>query len=401
MQSNRQQGDRQQPASGWINQRGRPRGSNIPVPARQAGPRRSMAAMAYDNDFGRLESLGEFDQENMSTPGGPSNRRRPTTETTPQYIRDLQNLIDFRRPSGTYDHTGSGWYNTFGTTVPEGSDILESFVTGRPLRDYQGRLPHRAFPSDILDTEFERPSAIPDPDEIARFESSIFDPNRPPTRVPRFDSAPESSMPSTPPAMPAEDITYRPESLSARPPTPDAPGVFYPSDHLNGRWHRRNRFSQPLPPNRPTVSDDKTMLPSTRYEPAGEVFDLLNRAYPSNEGLSAHPRISTSSTDDSSETLHPGLGTPVMTPTSSASGVGTDASTLRANAVPEQTGNRTAEQSTDNGSSSTAGGSGARLDSGGRPAPIPVTISISIEFDDSMFDIRGYNVTTKPRSKRD
>ncbi|KAI2783685.1 hypothetical protein F4815DRAFT_457492 [Daldinia loculata] len=370
MQYNHQQSDSQQPASGWVNERGRPRSSDIP--ARQAGSRRSIPAMAYDSDLGRLSSLEEFDQ---------------------------RNFVGSRRLGGAYDHTGSGWHTTFGTTRPEESDILASLINGRPIRDYWGTLPHMAFPSHILDIEPVRPRAIPDPDEIARFESSIFDPNRPSPWSTQFNDVREPSRPSTP-DMPPDDIPYQLQYSSERAPTPEAPGVFYPSDSLNGRWHRRNRFSQPFPPNRPTISNDTTMLPSERDRPASEVFGRLNRAYPSTEGVFAHPRIPSSSTANSSETLYPGLSTPVMTPTSNASDIDTDASVLPVNAVPEQAGNRVDELSTGNGSSSTNGEGGARLEGSGHPALIPVTISISIEFDDTMFDIQGYNVTTRPRSRR-
>ncbi|KAI1656907.1 hypothetical protein F4813DRAFT_397147 [Daldinia decipiens] len=370
MQSNNQQRDSQQPPSDWINERGRLRGSDIP--ARQAGSRRSIPAMAYDNDLGRLDSLEEFGQGNS---------------------------IGSRRFSGTYDHAGSGWRTTFGTTRPEGSDILASFINERSSRDYREPLPHGAFPSHILDIESMRPRAIPNQDEIARFESSIFDPNRPSSWPTQLNDAREPSRPSTP-DMPADDITYRLEYSPERTPTPDASGVFYPSDHLHGRWHRHNRFSQPFPQNRPTISSSTTMLPLERDRPASVAFDRLNRAYPSTESTSAHPRIPSSSTADSSQTLYPGLSTPIMTPTSNASDIDTDASVLRVNAVPEQAGNRVDELSTGNGSSSANGEGGARLDGSGHPAPIPVTISISIEFDDSMFDIQGYNVTTKPRSER-
>ncbi|KAF3057420.1 hypothetical protein GL218_06295 [Daldinia childiae] len=140
MQSNHQQSNNQHPPSGWINERIRRRGSHIP--ARQAGPRRSIPAMAYDSDLGRRSSLEEF---------------------------DTGNFLDPRRFSGTYDHTGSGWHTTFRATRPEESDILDSSINERPTRD---------FPSHVLDIEPLRTSAIPDPEEIARFESSIFDPNR-------------------------------------------------------------------------------------------------------------------------------------------------------------------------------------------------------------------------------
>ncbi|KAF3057419.1 hypothetical protein GL218_06295 [Daldinia childiae] len=361
MQSNHQQSNNQHPPSGWINERIRRRGSHIP--ARQAGPRRSIPAMAYDSDLGRRSSLEEF---------------------------DTGNFLDPRRFSGTYDHTGSGWHTTFRATRPEESDILDSSINERPTRD---------FPSHVLDIEPLRTSAIPDPEEIARFESSIFDPNRSSPWSTEFSDVRESSRPHTP-DMPIDDVTYRLEYSPERTPTPDASGVFYPSGHLSGRWHRHNRFCQPLLPNHPTISSGTTMLPSERDRPAGEALDRLNRAYPSIEGTSAHPRISSPSSVNSSGSVYPGLSIPVMTPTSNASDIATDASALRVNAVPEQTGNRIDEWSMGNGSSGTNGEGGAGLNGSGGPAPIPITISMCIEFDDTVFDIQGCNVTTRPRSRR-
>ncbi|KAI0103544.1 hypothetical protein F4814DRAFT_455988 [Daldinia grandis] len=391
MESNRRLSDSQQTTSR------RPRRSNIPT--RQASSRHHIPTMAYDSDLGGPLSLEELGQRSVSTFGESVTEQHPITDAAAQHIEYLRSFADFQRPSEAYNHTGPGWYTTSGIPRSEESDILASLINGRPSRDHRETLSHREFLNHILDTGFERSSAIPDPDEIARFESSIFDPNRPSSRSTRFNNAGEPARPDTPDTL-DEDMTYRLQDSSGRAPTPHAAGVFYPSDHLNGRWHRRNRFGQSLPLNRPTISNSTTMLPSARDRPASEVFNRRSRAYLSTEGAFAHPRISSLPTANSSETLHPELGTPIMTPTSSASDGAIDVSVLRVTAVPEQSVNLVAEQSINNGSASTAGEDSMRLDGSGRPAPIPVTILISIEFDDTMFDIQGYDVTMRPRSRQ-
>ncbi|KAK6949453.1 hypothetical protein Daesc_009533 [Daldinia eschscholtzii] len=382
-----------QPPASWINYSGRPRGPYVP-PMRQTGPYNPIPAMGHGSNFARMSSLEGLGQGNMPT-ASQSATKYCSAELAAEWLQHLESYTDTQRRIWAINRTTAQAFR------PEEQDMFSThYDQERPGTAHRETLSGGPFPGYFTGTNTGMAGAVSSPDRVSRLEYSVLEPNCPPNWATQHYRAGESTMLRTS-ERPTGHVSYGLQYPSGLAATPDMHGGFSQSDYLNQQWQQAEVYRPSLPLNYPTAIPDATpTLPPARVEPAGDEFILPSPNHSPTENVFAQATRAGSSTNSGSGTLYQELLTPTMSTVSSPSNIDTHASVSRVNVALEEVADQPDELNTGNGSPRTIVNDSVRLNDGDRAGPIPITISISIEFDDSVFDIQGYNITTRPRSRQ-
>ncbi|OTB19190.1 hypothetical protein K445DRAFT_305580 [Daldinia sp. EC12] len=382
-----------QPPTSWVNYSSRPRGSYAP-PMRHTGPYNPIPAMGHNSNFARMSSLGGLGQGNMPT-ASQSATKYCSPEHAAEWLQHLESYTGTQRRIWAINRTTAQAFR------PEEQDTFSThYDQERPGTAHRENLSGRPFPSYFTGTNTDMAGAVPTPDRVSRLEYSVLEPNCPPNWATQHNRAGESTMSRTS-ERPTGHVSYGLQYPSGLAATPDMHGGFSQPDYLNQQWQQAEVYRPSLPLIYPTAIPDATpTLPPTRVESTDDEFILPSPTHSPTENVFAQATRASSSTNSSSGTLYQELLTPTMSTVSSPSNIDANASVSRVNATLEEVADQPDELDTGNGNPRTGVNGSVRPNNGDCAAPIPITISISIEFDDSVFDIQGYNITTRPRSRQ-
>ncbi|KAI1465451.1 uncharacterized protein F4812DRAFT_466417 [Daldinia caldariorum] len=371
-----QRTDSPQSLADRINHPGRRRSSWVPATVRQAESYDSIPAMGFESGHARRLNLQELGQGNPSVPS------QPTIQPQPQQ----QYRHSFAEPqtlSGVPDLAESGGYITSQISRPEDPERFANFGNGRPDTDHRDSTLRPGF-LRMLETPSNRAAE--------------------PTVAPRTSDR-----------LIVGNMPYGPSQAGGPwnrqwKQTDNIPAVYFPplgrEAFLDAAAHRF-QAAQAVPVPVPSSSS----FPAVFVPPVRAPSLSQNTFIPVTTAKATATRRAGSSSDSGSGTPDPEvLATPAGGPQPSAANVHAHAGASRGDGVPREVGELSdwsewLSSEAGDGNLQTdvveGSGAGAGLNGSGHRTPILITVSVSIDFDNSDFDVRGYNVTTRPRVLRE
>ncbi|KAI8957490.1 hypothetical protein F5Y11DRAFT_352490 [Daldinia sp. FL1419] len=384
MQSDHQQSDNQQLFSPWGDHWGRPRNPDVPVG--QIGRPGTIPETAWDpyvgapvnpNSVGvRVLPAGEIDQLERHTINAQRNRMvGGTYRISDPDVRGM--LADYI--GDAYER----YRNTLSGTAH--SPLHHHTEHGRPLggSDYDG-FSHPNFSTYNMN----RPSTVPaQPNRTGGFAAPDMM-ERTTRDVPRFGPCPSNTSDNPQDVMQGIQL----ECLADAAAMPG--GGYYSNEYANRLRQYLRENANLTPPSEPpsSVSSVTAVLDPEGAEPVSNPFSPPEETFSPPEQDSEHqPAYGVSPI---SATLRSGFATPFMTSTTHPldNDNVTNAGAPAVGTPPGLASPFTQEPSIANGSPpyTRAAPRGAY-----RPTPIPINISIIIDYDDSVFSIEGCNVTAR------